>query len=190
MSGLDWESLRQIPLEDPSILAQISSHHLKHYYPLIDSICAVIKPQCLIELCNAYAIAALEDQAEAVLQKYVACSETEIPYGVTTHTRNIVLYREQASALVQTLAGFSPLEARELRRDFGKKSYEKIDEWKSKFFQKGLQRGHPQKILTLVWEQIAAPHAYIRCSKSYIFAYALQTYLSTFVRTIRNRVKS
>lgn len=149
---LDWETLCQTSLEDPGVLAQIRSYHLKHN-PQIASICDAIKPQCFMDLYNAYAIAALGNQTEVVLQKYMACSEAETPYGVTRLTRNIVLYREQAAILVQNLAGFSPLEARDLRRDFGKKVYEKLEQWRLMFF----ERGHPQKILTLVWEQIAAP---------------------------------
>ncbi len=96
-------------------------------------------------------------------------------------TYGVIVYQEQVMRIAQTLAGLSLAEADVLRKAVGKKDAELIAAELGKFISKAVQKGHDERTVKDLAEQIEAFGRY-GFNKSHSAAYALLSYQTAWLK--------
>ncbi|MGB3179799.1 MAG: DNA polymerase III subunit alpha [Cyclobacteriaceae bacterium] len=96
-------------------------------------------------------------------------------------TYGITVYQEQVMLLSQSLAGFTKGQADALRKGMGKKKKEILDELQPKFYEGGVERGHPKENLEKIWKDWEAFAAYA-FNKSHSTCYSVVAYHTAYLK--------
>ncbi|MFA0960678.1 DNA polymerase III subunit alpha [Roseivirga sp. BDSF3-8] len=96
-------------------------------------------------------------------------------------TYGITVYQEQVMLLSQSLAGFTKGQADALRKGMGKKKKEILDELQPKFYEGGMERGHPKDKLEKIWKDWEAFAAYA-FNKSHSTCYSVVAYHTAYLK--------
>src|SRR5271166_3804096 len=94
----------------------------------------------------------------------------------------VIIYQEQVMQLSNRLAGYSLGDADILRRAMGKKKMEEMDKQRARFIEGALARGHNQRKVEKVFDQMAKFAGY-GFNKSHSAAYALLAYQTAYLKT-------
>ncbi len=93
----------------------------------------------------------------------------------------VIVYQEQVMQLSNRLAGYSLGEADILRRAMGKKKQEEMDKQRARFVQGALARGHSQRKVEKIFDQMAKFAGY-GFNKSHSAAYAYLAYVTAYLK--------
>ncbi len=96
-------------------------------------------------------------------------------------TYGVTVYQEQVMLLSQKLAGFTKGQADKLRKAMGKKQLSVMAELREKFFEGGIQNGHPEPILDKIWNDWKA-FAQYAFNKSHATCYAWVGYQTGYLK--------
>ena len=96
-------------------------------------------------------------------------------------TQGVMLYQEQLLEVAKQIAGFSLVEADNLRKAVGKKLPEKMAEYKGKFLEKTTGNGYSQEMADELWRLIEAGASY-SFNKSHSVAYAMLGYQMAYYK--------
>jgi DNA polymerase III subunit alpha len=94
----------------------------------------------------------------------------------------VIVYQEQVMQLSNRLAGYSLGEADLLRRAMGKKKKEDMDQQRARFLQGALAKGHSQRKVEKIFDQMAKFAGY-GFNKSHSAAYAYLAYVVAYLKT-------
>ena len=96
-------------------------------------------------------------------------------------TYGVTVYQEQVMLLSQKLAGFTKGQADKLRKAMGKKMLDVLESLREKFISGGVERGHPEKVLTKIWQDWRkfAQYAF---NKSHATCYAWVSYQTGYLK--------
>lgn len=100
---------------------------------------------------------------------------------VTKPTLSLMIYQEQAMKICQVLAGFSPVEADDVRKYIGKKQMDKLKIVKDKFIKGAAKNDCSPDIAEKIWNKIEAFGGYA-FNKSHSAAYALTGYFCQWLK--------
>ena len=93
----------------------------------------------------------------------------------------VIIYQEQVMQLSNRLAGYSLGDADILRRAMGKKKQEEMDKQRTRFVQGALARGHSQRKVEKIFDQMAKFAGY-GFNKSHSAAYAYLAYVTAYLK--------
>ena len=93
----------------------------------------------------------------------------------------VIIYQEQVMQLSNRLAGYSLGDADILRRAMGKKKQEEMDKQRVRFVQGALARGHSQRKVEKIFDQMAKFAGY-GFNKSHSAAYAYLAYVTAYLK--------
>jgi DNA polymerase-3 subunit alpha len=94
----------------------------------------------------------------------------------------VIIYQEQVMQLSARIAGYSLGEADLLRRAMGKKKQEEMDKQRARFLQGALEKGHSQRKVEKIFDQMAKFAGY-GFNKSHSAAYAYLAYVVAYLKT-------
>ncbi|HTA45806.1 MAG TPA: DNA polymerase III subunit alpha [Bryobacteraceae bacterium] len=94
----------------------------------------------------------------------------------------VIIYQEQVMQLSNRVAGYSLGEADILRRAMGKKKMEEMDKQRARFIEGALARGHSQRKVEKIFDQMAKFAGY-GFNKSHSAAYAYLAYVVAYLKT-------
>ncbi|HUA86129.1 MAG TPA: DNA polymerase III subunit alpha [Bryobacteraceae bacterium] len=94
----------------------------------------------------------------------------------------VIVYQEQVMQISNRLAGYSLGEADLLRRAMGKKKVEEMAKQRAHFVQGALARGHSQRKVEKIFDQMAKFAGY-GFNKSHSAAYAYLAYVTAYLKT-------
>ncbi len=94
----------------------------------------------------------------------------------------VIIYQEQVMQLSNRLAGYSLGDADLLRRAMGKKKQEEMDKQRVRFIEGALARGHNQRKVEKIFDQMAKFAGY-GFNKSHSAAYAYLAYVVAYLKT-------
>jgi DNA polymerase-3 subunit alpha len=97
-------------------------------------------------------------------------------------TYGVITYQEQVMRIANIMAGFSLAEADMLRKAVGKKDAELIRKELKRFVDRGVERGHPQKLMDELSAQIETFGRY-GFNKSHAVAYTVLSYQTAWLKT-------
>jgi len=101
--------------------------------------------------------------------------------GIFGTTEGVMLYQEQLLEVAKQIAGFSLIEADNLRKAVGKKLPKKMAEYKGKFLEKTTENGYSQEMANELWRLIEAGASY-SFNKSHSVAYAMLGYQMAYYK--------
>lgn len=96
-------------------------------------------------------------------------------------TFGILLYQEQLMLLLKQIAGFSGAESDACRKALGKKNECQIVLYKKQFIDNGINNGHPQETLEVIWNEWCNQALYL-FNKSHALCYTLIAYQMMFLK--------
>ncbi len=96
-------------------------------------------------------------------------------------TQGCILYQEQLMQITKTLAGFTDAEADKIRKAIGKKKFEILDEYKTKFIKGCKQNNIDEDVINIVWDKIYAAGNY-SFNESHSVGYALISYKTAYLK--------
>lgn len=102
---------------------------------------------------------------------------------ILDETQGIILYQEQAMQIAVAVAGFDGKEADRLRKAIGKKQTKKMKEFKDRFVQGAIGKGHTEHAATELWNNIAAAARY-SWNKSHSVEYGIITWLCAYFKAV------
>lgn len=94
-------------------------------------------------------------------------------------THGLILFQEQVMWLSQLLAGFTPEESDQLRRNLGKKHYENLKRFRDKFIEQTTKCGYEETAMENLWEKF---NSYLRLSKIAMLSYTLLEYRAAYLK--------
>ncbi|MEP6960936.1 MAG: DNA polymerase III subunit alpha [Acidobacteriota bacterium] len=101
--------------------------------------------------------------------------------GVLEETYGVIVYQEQVMQISNLLAGYSLGEADLLRRAMGKKKHEEMAKQREKFVAGAKAKGHPQRKIEKVFDQMAKFAGY-GFNKSHSAAYAYLAFVVGYLK--------
>ena len=94
----------------------------------------------------------------------------------------IMVYEEQVSMAVMTMAGLGYAEAEQLRKTMNRRSMQYlIDSWKNRFTNGAQKRGYPSNIINDVWKMIKSFVGYSFC-KPHSASYAMLSFTCAYLK--------
>lgn len=96
-----------------------------------------------------------------------------------SETHGFVLFQEQVMWLSQLLAGFTPEESNELRKDLDKRHYNNLQLFMSKFMDQTTKRGYEETAMRNLWDKF---NSYHRLSKTIMLGDALLEYRAAYLK--------
>ena len=93
----------------------------------------------------------------------------------------IIVYEEQVSLTVKTLAGLSYSDSEKLRKDIGRDNKKKVIYWENIFAVNSLNRGYSQEVITKVWLMISSFVGYSFC-KPHSASYAMLSFTCAYLK--------
>lgn len=153
--GLDdklvFEAFQKGLTED---IFQFGTEGLKKY-------CQELKPENINDLIAANALYRPGTMDSGMHNKYISIKRgtSEITYDIGTEnatkdTYGIAIYQEQIMQIFSDVAGFSLLEADDVRKYMGKKDKVALDKSKDKFILGGVNNGYKEVDLVNLWEKL------------------------------------
>lgn len=118
----------------------------------------------------------LENKANPPAIKY-SCPELK---EILSPTFGILIYQEQVIKICQTIAGFTPEEANEIRKAIAKKKEDLLKAMSSRF-RKAVAKKLGKEEADGLWNLIMA-HAGYSFNKSHALAYAMMSYLTMYLK--------
>ncbi len=100
---------------------------------------------------------------------------------ILKETYGLFIYQEQIMQIANVLAGYSLGEADLLRRAMGKKKKEIMEEQRSKFISRAVERGYPKEKIEKLFDDIAKFAEY-GFNKSHSAAYAILAYTTAYLK--------
>jgi DNA polymerase III subunit alpha len=101
--------------------------------------------------------------------------------AITASTYGICIYQEQYMEIAKQIAGFSPVEADDLRKAIGKKIHSLMASLKSKFLEGCAASGTPSGVAQQLWADMEQAQDY-SFNKSHAACYALIAYRTAWLR--------
>ena len=102
--------------------------------------------------------------------------------SILKETYGIIVYQEQIMQILVRIAGYSFLEADNIRRAMSKKKKEVLQEEKEKFISRAKGNGYDEKLATKLYEYML-PFANYGFNKSHSVSYALIGYQMAYLKT-------
>jgi DNA polymerase III subunit alpha len=100
---------------------------------------------------------------------------------ITSSTFGICIYQEQYMEIAKQIAGFSPVEADDLRKAIGKKIHSLMASLKTKFLEGSAASGTPAGVAQQLWADMEQAQDY-SFNKSHAACYALIAYRTAWLR--------
>lgn len=100
---------------------------------------------------------------------------------ITKNTYGLIVYQEQVMQICQHLAGFSLVEADDIRKGLGKMRREIVDKYEEEFMNRVISRGYEKSSMKLLWEKMAAFASYA-FNRSHAACYAITGYYSQWFK--------
>lgn len=79
-------------------------------------------------------------------------------------TFGVILFQESIMALSKVMAGFTALEANDLRKGIGKKLKDKVALWKDKFINESIKNNYKKEFVEEMWKTFNASGDYLFCA--------------------------
>ena len=97
-------------------------------------------------------------------------------------TKGFFLYQEQLMQMCQEVAGFTPKESDQFRKDSGRLGNSPLtDIWKRKFINGGIANGYDQKALKNIWMKWEKSRLYAY-NKSHVLCYTWLAYQMAYLK--------
>ena len=97
-------------------------------------------------------------------------------------TKGFFLYQEQLMQMCQEIAGFTPKESDQFRKDSGRLGKSPLAEiWKHKFIDGGIANGHDEKALKNIWMKWEKSRLYAY-NKSHVLCYTWLAYQMAYLK--------
>ena len=169
-------NLNEIPLDDKQVyqlfsqgfnedIFQFGGQGLKEY-------CKVLKPDNIEDLIATVALYRPGPIEMGAHERYAKIKNgngiATYPFGtenILKNTYGLICYQEQTMKIVQELAGFSLVEADDIRKAMGKKIAELMAKYKQQFIDGAVNSGCPQDEAEQIWKDLEgfASYAFNRC---------------------------
>lgn len=150
--------------------------------------CKQLKPENLGDLIAAIALYRPGTIDSNLHNEYILRKdgEKEITYewgteGITSDTYGVVVYQEQIMKTCVEVAGFSLVEADDIRKAMGKINHKLIDSYKTRFIDGAIKKGCPQEEAESLWDKLEKFASY-SFNKSHAAAYAITGYISQWFK--------
>lgn len=100
---------------------------------------------------------------------------------ITSKTYGLVVYQEQVMQICQHVAGFSLVEADDIRKGLGKMKREIVDKYEKEFLERVVKNGYKKEEMKILWDKMAAFASYA-FNRSHAACYAITGYYSQWFK--------
>lgn len=100
---------------------------------------------------------------------------------ITKNTYGLIVYQEQVMQICQQVAGFSLVEADDIRKGLGKMKREIVDKYEEEFLERVKKNGYNEKEMKVLWNKMAAFASYA-FNRSHAACYAITGYYSQWFK--------
>ena len=185
-------NLNEIPLDDKQVyqlfsqgfnedIFQFGGQGLKEY-------CKVLKPDNIEDLIATVALYRPGPIEMGAHERYAKIKNgngiATYPFGtenILKNTYGLICYQEQTMKIVQELAGFSLVEADDIRKAMGKKIAELMAKYKQQFIDGAVNSGCPQDEAEQIWKDLEGFASYA-FNRSHAACYAITGYYCQWLK--------
>jgi DNA polymerase-3 subunit alpha len=117
----------------------------------------------------------LRKEGKRDVEYYIGCKD------LTKETYGLIIYQETIMKICQEVAGFSLVEADNIRKAMGKKKKDLIDSYMTTFKERSIERGFGEKELDELWD-IMKEFSKYAFNRSHAAAYTITGYISQYLK--------
>ncbi|HZZ98859.1 MAG TPA: DNA polymerase III subunit alpha, partial [Candidatus Saccharimonadia bacterium] len=183
--------LSGIPIDDPEVFKLLASGETTGVFQLESAgmrrVARTLKPSVFSDITAMVALyrPGPMDLINDFIEGKHAPDKVIYPHpdleGVLKETYGILVYQEQALQIANVLAGYSLGEADILRRAIGKKKKEIMDEQKTEFIRRAVEKGRTKAVAEKVWGYIEKFAGY-GFNKAHAASYAMIAYQTAYMK--------
>lgn len=156
--------------------------------PGLTGYCRELKPDNIEDLVAAISLYRPGGMELGFHTDYVNCKngdkDVEYLWGtekITKDTFGILIYQEQIMQICREVAGFSLVEADEIRKALGKTLIHKIKEYREKFVRGAVSNGCDERVADDLWSKLEKFAKYM-FNRSHALAYSVTGYISQWLK--------
>lgn len=181
-----------LPLDEPEVYDMISKGLTGDVFQLgsrgLTAYSMQVKPTSIKELCAMIALFRPGPMDNGFHQEYVEVKNgrRELTYmegleEITKETYGLLAYQEQIMLITTHLAGFTLVEADNIRKGMGKVDKKFFAEQGQKFIEGAVKNGYDKDYVESLWHKMCAFGGYAY-NKSHALSYALTAYISQYLK--------
>ena len=181
-----------LPLDEPGVYDMISKGLTGDVFQLgsrgLTAYSMQVKPTSVKELCAMVALFRPGPMDNGFHQEYVEVKNgrRELTYmegleEITKETYGLLAYQEQIMLITTHLAGFTLVEADNIRKGMGKVDKKFFAEQGQKFIEGAVKNGYDKDYVESLWHKMCAFGGYAY-NKSHALSYALTAYISQYLK--------
>lgn len=181
-----------LPLDEPGVYDMISRGLTGDVFQLgsrgLTAYSMQVKPTSIKELCAMIALFRPGPMDNGFHQEYVEVKngKRELTYmdgleEITKETYGLLAYQEQIMLITTHLAGFTLVEADNIRKGMGKVDKKFFAEQGQKFIEGAVKNGYDRDYVESLWHKMCAFGGYAY-NKSHALSYALTAYISQYLK--------
>ena len=181
-----------LPLDEPGVYDMISRGLTGDVFQLgsrgLTAYSMQVKPTSIKELCAMIALFRPGPMDNGFHQEYVEVKNgrRELTYmdgleEITKETYGLLAYQEQIMLITTHLAGFTLVEADNIRKGMGKVDKKFFAEQGQKFIEGAVKNGYDKDYVESLWHKMCAFGGYAY-NKSHALSYALTAYISQYLK--------
>lgn len=191
MDPRDWDPVRH---QDPQVYDEIGTGNTLGVFQLETRLCAGYakrqKPRNLKALADLTTFIRPGPRnsgaTEQYLRRLAGLEEVDYPHPlleeILSTSFGVMLYQEDVLRTCQILAGYSELEADDVRKILGKKLTEKVDAAGEEFVRRCVERGHDETLVRELWLKMAEFGKYA-FNKAHGYSYGVLSYWTAWLKT-------
>ena len=181
-----------LPLDEPGVYDMISRGLTGDVFQLgsrgLTAYSMQVRPTSIKELCAMIALFRPGPMDNGFHQEYVEVKNgrRELTYmdgleEITKETYGLLAYQEQIMLITTHLAGFTLVEADNIRKGMGKVDKKFFAEQGQKFIEGAVKNGYDKDYVESLWHKMCAFGGYAY-NKSHALSYALTAYISQYLK--------
>ena len=181
-----------LPLDEPGVYDMISRGLTGDVFQLgsrgLTAYSMQVRPTSIKELCAMIALFRPGPMDNGFHQEYVEVKngKRELTYmdgleEITKETYGLLAYQEQIMLITTHLAGFTLVEADNIRKGMGKVDKKFFAEQGQKFIEGAVKNGYDKDYVESLWHKMCAFGGYAY-NKSHALSYALTAYISQYLK--------
>ena len=185
-------NIYNLPLDEPEVYDMISKGLTGDVFQLgsrgLTAYSMQVKPTSIKELCAMIALFRPGPMDNGFHQEYVEVKNgrRELTYmegleEITKETYGLLAYQEQIMLITTHLAGFTLVEADNIRKGMGKVDKKFFAEQGQKFIEGAVKNGYDRDYVESLWHKMCAFGGYAY-NKSHALSYALTAYISQYLK--------
>lgn len=185
-------NIYNLPLDEPEVYDMISKGLTGDVFQLgsrgLTAYSMQVKPTSIKELCAMIALFRPGPMDNGFHQEYVEVKngKRELTYmegleEITKETYGLLAYQEQIMLITTHLAGFTLVEADNIRKGMGKVDKKFFAEQGQKFIEGAVKNGYDRDYVESLWHKMCAFGGYAY-NKSHALSYALTAYISQYLK--------